>query len=114
MNAREDCPFCGIVAGDVASEMVYSDDQVVVVVSAERLATVHLLLISRRHVPSVDALTTADRDLWWHMLEVAQRLARNQGIDVGREGYFLSTNAGRHDIREFPHLHLDIGSGALG
>jgi histidine triad (HIT) family protein len=108
---RPACIFCDIIAGDRPASVVYRDDLVVAVASPEPKARVHLLLVPRRHMPSVDALTTDDRELWGHLLHVAQKLARQQGIDVDTEGYQLVTNAGRHASRQFPHLHVHLLSG---
>ncbi|MBV9278656.1 MAG: HIT domain-containing protein [Chloroflexi bacterium] len=92
---------------------VYADEEIVAFHPHEPEARVHLLLVPRRHIASVDDLREADRELWWHLLRVAQELARREGIDVEGEGYHLVTNAGRHGSRQFPHLHLHLASGAL-
>jgi len=107
------CVFCRIADGREPATILHSDECVVAVVPSKPSARVHILIVPRRHLSSIDALMPEDRDLWWHLLEVAQQLARQQGIDIEGEGYHLVTNAGRHSTRAFPHLHIHVASGAL-
>lgn len=107
-----ECLFCQVIAGTEPGNIVYRDDEVVAFTPPEQEARVHLILVPRSHIPSVDALRPEDADLWMHLLQVARRLAREHGIDVEREGYHLGTNAGRDSQREFPHLHIWLMSGA--
>jgi histidine triad (HIT) family protein len=112
-DSEQNCLFCRMINGVEAATIVFSDEEVVGLLPRERDARVHVLLAPRKHLPSVDALAAEDRELWWHLLEVAQQLARRQGIDIEGEGYHLVTNAGRHGSRAYPHLHLHLASGAL-
>ena len=109
----QECLFCAIGAGESRSRLIYSDDQLVVVEPTEKSSPIHVLIVPRKHLPSIDSLRSEDAELWWHMVEVAQRLARDLEIDVEGAGYHLATNAGRHSTRQFPHLHLHLASGAL-
>ncbi len=107
-----DCLFCGIIAGTERGNIVYTDDDVVAFVPPEPMSRVHLVLATRDHIPSADALEPEDAALWMHLLQIAQLLARKHEIDVEREGYHLGTNAGRDEQREFPHLHIWLMSGS--
>lgn len=107
-----DCLFCRIIAGTQPGNIVYRDDNMVAFTPLEPESRVHLILVSRSHIPSVDALQPGDAGLWMHLLQVARRLAREHGINVEREGYHLGTNAGRDTDREFPHLHIWLMNGA--
>jgi len=84
-----------------------------VIEPTEKGSQIHVLIVPRRHLASIDSLTPPDAGLWWHILEVAQRLARDLGMDMEGEGGHLVANAGRHSTRQFPHLHLHPASGAL-
>jgi histidine triad (HIT) family protein len=107
-----ECLFCRIIAGTEPATIVYRDGEVVAFKPPELEARVRLILVSRSHISSVDALRPEDADLWMHLLQVARRLAREHGIDVEREGYHLGTNAGRDNQREFPHLHIWLMRGS--
>jgi len=97
----------------VAIQLIYSDDQLVVIEPTEKGSQIRGLTVPRRHLASIDSLTPPDAGLWWHILEVAQRLARHLGMDLDGDGYRVVANAGRHSTRQFPHLHLQPASGAL-
>jgi diadenosine tetraphosphate (Ap4A) HIT family hydrolase len=62
-------------------------------------------------VASIDGLGAEDAALWAHLLLLAQRMARAQGIDIEADGYQLATSAGRHLNRLYPHLHIHLLSG---
>ncbi len=106
------CLFCGIIAGTSPGIVVFADDLVVAFIPPQPKSRVHLILVSRVHITSVDALEANDAELWMHLLQTARVLAREHGIDVEREGYHLGTNAGRDSIREFAHLHLWLMNGS--
>jgi histidine triad (HIT) family protein len=107
-----DCLFCRMIAGTEPGNIVYSDGDVVVFTPPKQEARVHLILVSRSHVTSADALDLADAGLWMHLLQVARLLAREHGIDIEEEGYHLGTNAGRDNTREFAHLHVWLMNGS--
>ncbi|HEX6508441.1 MAG TPA: HIT domain-containing protein [Chloroflexota bacterium] len=110
-NRPSHCLFCAIADGSAPATLVYRDDQLVAFTALEPEAPVHLILVPRLHIQSVDALNEEHMGLWMAMLRVAQRLARMSGIDVEGEGYQLLTHAGRHGTRAFPHLHVHLLNG---
>lgn len=105
------CSFCAIVDGDSSAEILHADDMAIVFASDQPKARVHLLLVPRKHVASIDGLGADDSALWIHLLMLAQRMARAQGIDVESEGYQIATSAGRHISRLYPHLHVHLMNG---
>jgi histidine triad (HIT) family protein len=107
-----DCLFCRIIAGAKPGNIVYSDGDVVAFIPPKPESQVHLVLASRTHITSADALRVEDAGLWMHLLQVARLLAREQGIDIEEEGYQLGTNAGRDNTREFAHLHVWLMNGS--
>ncbi|MHB8313921.1 MAG: hypothetical protein ACYDD0_11605 [Candidatus Dormibacteria bacterium] len=66
-------------AGETRSLLIYSDDQLVVVEPTEKSSPIRVLIVPRKHIPSIDSLGSGEASLWWPMLEVAQRLARDPG-----------------------------------
>jgi histidine triad (HIT) family protein len=106
-----DCIFCKIVAGGVPSERVYEDDRVVVFKDIYPKAPVHLLMVPREHVASLDDLTPEHDGLIAHMLRTTAAVARRAGLT---HGYRTIINTGRGGGQEVFHLHLHIlGGGAL-
>ncbi|MBI5405087.1 MAG: histidine triad nucleotide-binding protein [Candidatus Kerfeldbacteria bacterium] len=108
-----DCLFCKIAAGQVPSEIVYQDDHLVVFKDIRPVAPVHLLLIPRKHVPSVAELDQADAGMVSEMIFRAKALAEE--LKVAATGYRLVFNVRDHAGQMVDHLHLHlIGGQKLG
>ena len=75
-----DCLFCKIIAGEIPSETVYEDEQLVVLRDINPKAEVHLLVIPRQHIASLDEVSPEHDALLAHMLCVMPRLAKSQII----------------------------------
>ena len=108
-----DCLFCKIADGDIPSDRVFEDEQVVAFRDVNPQATVHVLVIPREHIPSAAELTPDHDGLWAHMLHVAQQIAVDEGIRDG--GYRLVANVGGDGGQTVHHLHLHLlGGRAMG
>ena len=75
-----DCLFCKIVDGAIPADKVYEDEHVVAFRDINPQAPVHVLVIPRRHVASLDATSDADHELLGRTLLAAQAIARDNGI----------------------------------
>ncbi len=109
MAAERDCLFCRIVRREAPGTVVYEDDRVVAFDDIHPKAPVHVLIIPRRHIPTLLDLDEADRDLAGHLLLVANRIARARGID-GR-GFRLVANCNVDGGQVVFHLHLHLLGG---
>ena len=106
-----DCIFCKITGGAIPSDLVYEDEQVVVFKDIYPKAPVHLLMVPRQHVESLNDLTPAHDGLMAHMLRTLPEVARHAGLT---DGYRTIINTGRGGGQEVPHLHMHIlGGGHL-
>jgi len=103
------CIFCQIVAGKVPSEILYQDEEVIVFRDINPQASVHLLIISRSHIPSVAQLSGEQLPLIGHMVNTANELAKKEGI--AESGYRLVINCGKEGGQLVPHLHLHLLGG---
>ena len=109
-NLEQSCIFCSIVAGDVPSEVVYHDEQVVAIKDANPQAPVHVLLIPREHnLESLNDMSKLDVSLMGHLLYVAAKVA-NQ-LDIAESGYRLVINTGEAAGQSVPHLHAHVLGG---
>jgi len=106
-----ECLFCKIIAGDLPSEQLYSDDQVVVIKDISPQAPVHLLVIPRKHIVSLDDLSEQDDALMAHIMRLLPKLAKQQGLDDGFRT-IINTGAGGGQIVFHLHVHL-LGGGRL-
>jgi len=102
-----DCLFCRIAAGEIPSDIVHSDDAVVVFRDISPKAPTHLLAIPRRHVPSVAELTDADGELVAALISALRRVAE----EAGMSSYRIVTNVGADAGQSVFHLHFHLLAG---
>jgi len=106
-----DCVFCKIAAGTIPADVVYSDEELLAFRDIHPMAPVHDILIPRKHIDSVNNLSTPDQDLSGRMLLAAGKIAGKEGI--AESGYRLTINCGPDGTQAVPHLHLHILGGRL-
>ena len=104
-----DCIFCRIISGEIPSDILYQDEQVVAFRDINPKAPVHLLLVPRKHIESLAELSEDEASIMGHLVAVANRLAREAGISD--KGYRLVVNSGPEGGQEVPHLHLHLLGG---
>ncbi len=105
----EACIFCRIAAGEIPSDTVFQDDDVLAFRDLTPRAPTHVLVIPRRHIASVAALTDDDGPIAGRLLLTAARIARDEGI--AEAGYRLVANTGRWGGQTVDHLHLHLMGG---
>lgn len=103
-----DCIFCKILDGDIPSNRVYEDEHCIAFHDVQPAAPVHLLVIPRKHISSLDALTPQDQELMGHIMTRIPEIARNQGLD---EGYRSVVNTGEQGGQTVFHIHFHILGG---
>jgi histidine triad (HIT) family protein len=107
------CLFCKIVRGEIPSNKVYEDDDVLAFHDIRPLAPVHFMLIPKEHVPSLYEAGMAQHRALGKMLALAGELARKQGAS---DGFRTIINTGRVGHQEVYHLHMHVigGPDSLG
>lgn len=103
-----DCIFCKIVSKEIPAEILYEDDLVVAFRDIKPIAPVHILIIPKAHIESVNDLN--DEILAGRLIMVAKKIAKDLGIAQG--GYKLLIRTGRDGGQEVPHVHLHLLGGA--
>ncbi len=106
---EEDCIFCQIIDGKREADMVYQDETFVAFRDINPKAPVHILIIPRKHIASINHITEGDKDLMGEMFLVAQKVA--QKVGVREKGYKLVFNVGRGGGQIIDHLHLHLLGG---
>jgi histidine triad (HIT) family protein len=106
---NEDCIFCKIIAGKIPSEIRYQDEDIVAFNDIHPKAPLHLLIVPKKHIPSLADVTGADSSLMGHMVAVACELARKEG--VADKGFRLIINSGKGGGQLIPHLHMHLLAG---
>ena len=104
-----DCIFCQIIAGKVPSEILYQDEEILAFRDINPQTPIHLVIILKKHIPSLAHLTEAESPLIGHMVNTANQLAKREGIS--ENGYRLTMNCGEEGGQLVPHLHLHLLGG---
>ncbi|HEX7043601.1 MAG TPA: histidine triad nucleotide-binding protein [Burkholderiales bacterium] len=105
----ENCLFCKMVSGEVKPDIVYENDQVLAFRDINPQAPVHVLIVPKRHVATLDDLGDEDGPLAGALLLAVRRIARELG--VAERGYrtVINTNAEGGQIVFHVHVHLLAG-----
>jgi histidine triad (HIT) family protein len=103
-----DCLFCKIVAGTIPAKLVTQDDRAVAFRDINPQAPTHILIVPRRHIPSLNELTDDDAALVGHLHVVARQLAAAEGLTAGYRTVF---NTGPQAGQTVLHVHLHLLGG---
>jgi len=106
-----DCIFCKIVAGEIPSETVYEDEKVVAFKDIYPMAPVHILIVSRLHIASLQEIADAHTGIVGHMARVAGKLAKQN--DITDRGYRIVINTGTEGGQVVKHLHMHLLGGKM-
>ena len=105
----ENCLFCKIATGEIPSNIVYQDENVVAFVDINPQAPKHILLIPRKHIASMADLTLDDGPTLAQLFMTAQNVAHQMNID--ESGYRLVSNVGPDAGQVVFHLHFHLLGG---
>ena len=100
----EDCIFCKIANKLTETEIIYEDDKIIAFNDIKPLAPVHILIIPKKHIASVDHLEIEDKTLMGELILAAQKIAREKNL----KGYRIQINVGRPAGQLVDHLHLHL------
>ena len=100
-----DCIFCMIANKDIPSKVVYEDDKIMVFHDLEPQAPVHVLIIPKKHISSLDDLTAEDADLASYLMLKVKEIAKDLGLE---NGYRLVNNCGEDGMQTVKHLHFHL------
>ncbi|MFA0758063.1 MAG: hypothetical protein PVTTEEND_001436 [Candidatus Fervidibacter sp.] len=111
VKALQECIFCRIVAKEVQSDIVHEDDEIVAFRDINPQAPVHVLIVPRKHIPTLNDAPPEDQPLLGKLLLVAQQLA--QKLQVADSGYRLVLNVNRGAGQSVFHIHLHLLGGRV-
>lgn len=104
-----DCLFCKIIAGKIPSAKVYENDYVYAFRDIQPQAPVHVLIVPKEHISSIDEVTPANSDIVRHIAEAIPEVAKALGLE---NGYRVITNVGEDGCQSVRHLHFHLLGGA--
>lgn len=105
----DDCIFCKIIAGDIPSDILYRDDEVVAFRDVHPVAPTHILIVPIEHLVTTQDIPNDNTSLAMKLIQTANKLANQEGIT--ENGYRLVINCGEHGGQVVPHLHMHLIGG---
>lgn len=100
--------FAKIIDGDIPSEFIFEDDQCVVFRDISPSAPKHLLVLPRKPIARISEAEDEDEQLLGHLLVVARRVAKQEGL---MNGYRIVINDGKEGQQTVLHLHIHVIGG---
>jgi histidine triad (HIT) family protein len=108
-----DCLFCKIIAREIPATIVHEDDRIVAIEDIAPVAPMHVLIIPKTHIPTLNELTASDDSIVGEMTRRAAAIARQRGFADG--GYRTIFNTNREAGQSVFHIHLHaLGGRAFG
>ncbi len=104
-----DCLFCKFVAGEIQPDVVYEDDEVLAFRDVNPQAPVHILVIPKRHIATLNDLQGEDAELVGRLYLAAQKVAEQEGI--AEAGYRTLINCNALAGQTVFHIHLHLLGG---
>mgnify|MGYP002620168877 CR=1 FL=1 len=109
MSEQNDTIFGRILRGELPANRVWEDEHCIAFRDINPAAPTHILVIPREHIPTINDVTDEHRLVLGHMITVAARIAREQGI--ADDGYRLVFNTNQDGGQTVYHIHLHILGG---
>jgi len=107
--SEKDCIFCKIVRGEMDAEVVHDEDEVLAFKDIRGLAPVHVLVIPKQHLGSLEEITQLPETVARRLFEVSSEVAEKLG--VRKSGYAVRINNGPDAGQGVFHLHLHVLGG---
>ncbi len=114
----DDCIFCKIVAKEIPSTTVFENERIMVFKDIHPAAPVHLLIIPKKHIPTLSHCNEGDAALLGEMMALVPKLAKEHGIAVTGEeegspqgGFRVVVNTGPDGKQDVYHMHIHLMGG---
>ena len=101
----EDCLFCKIIKGEISSNKVYEDEEILAFNDINPAAPIHILVIPKKHITSLAHLEKEDEAIVGKIYGVINKIAEDKGFK--QEGYRVIVNCGKNGGQE--HFHILAG-----
>ena len=101
--------FCKIIKGEIPSQKVYEDDEILAFKDINPAAPVHILVIPKKHIASIAQMEKEDEALVGRIYTVINKIAEEQGVK--EDGFRVIVNCGKNGGQEVMHLHFHLLAG---
>ena len=105
----DDCLFCKIIKGEVPSQKVYEDEYVYAFYDINPVASVHILVIPKKHITSLAHMQDGDEEIIGKIYKAIDKIAEEKGFK--QDGYRVIVNCGENGGQVVMHLHFHILAG---
>ena len=105
----EDCIFCKIINGEIPSEKVYEDEEILAFKDINPAAPVHILVIPKKHIKSLLEVNEEDSKIIAKIYEVINKIVKDMKME--EDGFRVIVNCGKDAGQEVMHLHFHLLGG---
>ena len=105
----ENCLFCKIIKGEIPSDKVYEDEEILAFKDINPAAPVHILVIPKKHITSLAHMEKEEEVVVGKIYGVINKIAEEQGVK--ESGYRVIVNCGKDAGQEVMHLHFHLLAG---
>jgi histidine triad (HIT) family protein len=103
------CIFCKIVNKEIPADIIFENEKIIVFRDINPKAPVHFLIVSKKHISSLNEIEEEDKELLSEIFFVVKEIAKKVGII--ESGYKTVINVGKGGGQEVPHLHIHLLGG---
>lgn len=104
-----DCIFCKIIKGEIPSNKVYEDEEILAFKDINPAAPIHILVIPKKHIKSLIEVKEEDQEVIGKIYKKINEIAKEQGFD--QKGFRVIVNCGEDGGQEVEHLHFHLLAG---
>ena len=105
----EDCVFCKIIKGEIPSDKVYEDDEILAFKDINPAAPVHILVIPKKHISNLLEIEENDEIIITKIYKVINKIVKEMNIE--KDGFRVIVNCGKDAGQEVMHLHFHVLAG---
>ena len=105
----DDCVFCEIIKGEIPSEKVYEDEDVIAFKDINPVTLIHILVIPKKHIATLLDVTEEDSHLISKIFVAINKIAKQIGIE--ENGFRIVANCGKDSGQEVMHIHFHLLAG---
>ncbi len=106
--SEHNCLFCQILDGHIPANIAYEDERVLAFHDIAPQAPIHILIIPKQHIATINDFTEEHQDLLGYMILTAKKLAQELGVAEDEDGYRLNFNCNRLAGQKVFHTHLHL------
>ena len=105
----DNCLFCKIIKGEIPAKKVYENEHIIAFNDIDPKAPVHILVIPKKHIRSINELSSSDKSLAGEIILAAKKIAKDHGLDS--KGFRIVFNTNDDGGQTVYHIHMHMMGG---